>query len=234
MLYDFCQRQGERKVSATYLVVGRKGAGESGAMEVRLSCLVLVAPSDKGAHHHPPLYCSEMAGCCRWPGARVVAVGKCASTCCRVFIHRAISCKLETALYLRHSDCRVVTSYCSRGRTVCDRQTFPLPHPPLSFFFSSFFFLPRPGEVSVGGGPGKHPQGARNRHFRPRLQRAGGAVLSTGRRFLPGEKILPIVEVVQVCTLRQGGGRVCGSLVYLPTGLFFIAEVPPPLLQVLI
>ncbi|CAN0047072.1 unnamed protein product, partial [Hapterophycus canaliculatus] len=36
MLYDFCQRQGERKVSATYLVMGRNGAAGSGAMEVKL------------------------------------------------------------------------------------------------------------------------------------------------------------------------------------------------------
>lgn len=44
MLYDFCQRQGERKVSATYLVVGRNGAGGSGAMEVRYSCMVVELP----------------------------------------------------------------------------------------------------------------------------------------------------------------------------------------------
>eukprot|EP00752_Nemacystus_decipiens_P017283 g15484.t1 len=35
MLYDFCQRQGERKVSATYLVVGKTSTGGSGAMEAR-------------------------------------------------------------------------------------------------------------------------------------------------------------------------------------------------------
>lgn len=35
MLYDFCQRQGERKVSATYLVVGKRGTEGSGAVEVR-------------------------------------------------------------------------------------------------------------------------------------------------------------------------------------------------------
>lgn len=152
MLHEFHRRQGEQKVSATYLVMGRSGTkAGAGGMEVYTRM-----------------------------GVSFVFAG--------VF-------NLLTRLSLH----------------VQSLQDLPIFDFPVNLWLASFmlFFvlllmgasccIPRihvvvvavvflfQGEARAGGGFGQHPEGSRNRHLGPRVQRAGGVSLSAGRRFHPGE-----------------------------------------------